>query len=47
MLTPSQDNYLNTSIYMPHAELRRKRESNSEAFASKSDALPPRISTFW
>jgi len=31
-LTPTQDNYLNTSIYMPLAELRQK---------SKSDALPP------
>jgi len=26
---------------MPLAELRRKRESNSEAYASKSDALLP------
>jgi len=25
---------------MPLAELRRKRELNSEAYASKSDALP-------
>jgi len=37
-LTPTQDSYLNTSIYMPHAELRRKRDSNSEASASESDA---------
>jgi len=38
-LTLTQDNYLNTSIYMPLAELRQKRESNYEAYASKSDAL--------
>jgi len=29
------ENNLNTSIYMPLAELRRKKESNSEAYASK------------
>jgi len=40
-LTPTQDNYLNTSSYISLAELRRKKESNSEAYASKSDALLP------
>jgi len=30
---------------MPLAELRQNRESNSEACASESDALPP--TTFW
>jgi len=35
--------FLNTSIYMPLAGLRRKRKSNSEAYASESDALPPNV----
>jgi len=30
---------------MPLAELRQKRESNSEAYASESDSLPPKQQT--
>jgi len=37
----THDNYLNTSIYMPLGEIRRKRESKSEAYASESDVLSP------
>jgi len=40
-VNPTQDNYIKTSIYMPLAELRQKRESNSKACVSESDALQP------
>jgi len=30
-----------TSIYMTLTELQQKRESNSKAYASESDSLPP------